>query len=464
MKKRSIVLSLFVVGAVLLSACAQQVTPTSQPTSVPTETAPAVATATELPAGETPTQQSAAKLGPVLKIGQIGQMSGAMALYGQQQTRGFKLGLEYASGGKKDEQGRWIIANRPVEVLVRDDEANPEKAVQLARELIEKDGVEILQGPVSSASAVALTTIAQENKIILMVDPAASSLITGPSFNPYVFRTSRTSYDDVMVIAKYLVENVGKKFAHIGVDNAFGKGSGAALAYAVKQYGGEVIAQIYAPFETTDFTPYIQQAMDSGAQVLFLTWSGTGYVTLFQQLADLGALKAMQVATGFGDNASFAAVFGPATLGQIGLNVYHYTASDTEVNKWLTKRHLEDYNEPPDLFTAGGMASALALAAALEKTGGNASGDAMIPALEGVKFEGPKGTYYIRPQDHVCLQPMNILKLVNLNPGLDAKGRPTYAFFEKVYVTGFDELKIPCTLTGDYASRCGDLPVDRPAS
>jgi len=454
MKLRLTVLSLLVVAAMLLTACVQQVTPTPEPpTAVPTAVPP-----TKAPT-EAPTAEPVVELGPVLKIGQIGQMSGAMALYGLQQQRGFELGLEYASGGNKDDQGRWIIANRPVEVIIRDDEGNAEKSVQIARELIEKDGVELLQGPVSSAAAAALTTVALENKIILMVDPAASFLITGQYFNPYVFRTSRTSFDDVMVIAKYLVENVGPKFAHIGIDNAFGQGSGAALDYAVKQYGGEVVAQIYAPFETTDFTPYIQQALDSGADVLFLTWSGTGYVTLFQQLADLGALDTMQVATGYGDNASFAAVFGPAVVGQIGLNVYHYTAADTEVNKWLTEKHLEAFNEPPDLFTAGGMASALALSAALEKTGGDATGDVMITALEGLTFEGPKGTYSIRPEDHVCLQPMNILKLVNLNPDSDGDGVNDYKFFETVYVTAFDELKVPCTLAGDYAGRCGDLPT-----
>ena len=91
--------------------------------------------------------------------------------------------------------------------------ATPDKAVSLARELIEKDGVEILQGPPSSTDAIAVTTVAKENKMIFMVDPAASALITGANFNPYVFRTSRTSYDDTLVIAKYLVDNVGKNFA-----------------------------------------------------------------------------------------------------------------------------------------------------------------------------------------------------------------------------------------------------------
>lgn len=450
MKRLFGVLTVLALLGMVLSGCVQKATPTApppyqaKPTPTPEPTVP-------------PTPTEAPKLGPVLKIGQISMLSGVMALYGQQQVRGFALGLEYASGGKKDEQGRWIIANRPVEVITRDDEGNPEKGVQLARELIEKEGVEILQGPVSSAVAAALTTVALENKIILMVDPAASAFITGEYFNPYVFRTSRTSFDDTLIIAKYLVENVGKTFAHLGVDNAFGRGSGAALAYSVAKFGGKVIADIYAPLNTTDFTPYIQQAMDSGAECLFLTWSGTGYVTLFQQLGDLGALEKMRVATGYGDNASFAAVYGTA-LGQIGLNVYHYTAADNPVNNWLVQRHLEVYNEPPDLFTAGGMASAIALAKALEKTGGDTSGDKMIAALEGLMFEGPKGTYYIRPEDHVCLQPMNILKLVDINPPKDEKGRPTYKFFETVYVSKYDELGVPCTLTGQYADRCGNLP------
>lgn len=467
MKIRFTLLSVLVIMSLLLGACVQQVTPTAAPTKAAEPTKAPEATkapeptkapeATKAPEPTVAPEPTKETLGPVLKIGQIGQLSGALALYGLQQQRGFILGLEYASGGKTDEQGRFIIAGRPVEVVSRDDEGNAEKSVQLARELIEKEGVEILQGPSSSASAAALTTVALENKIILMVDPAASAFITGQYFNPYVFRTSRTNYDDTLVIAKYLVENVGTKFAHIGIDNAFGRGSGAALAYSVGQYGGSVVADIYAPFDTTDFTPYIQQAMDSGADCLFLTWAGTGYVTLFQQLSDLGALDKMRVATGYGDNASFAAVYG-AAVGQIGLNVYHYTAADTEINKWLTEKHLEKYNEPPDLFTAGGMASALALAAALEKTGGDATGDVMIKALEGLKFEGPKGTYFIRPEDHVCLQPMNILKLVTIDPGKDDKGRPTYKFFETVYVTKFDELAVPCTLVETYASRCGSLP------
>ena len=191
MKKiRLIIVTMMVVIPLLVTSCVQQVTETPE-----VETEEPVVEETEEEVVEEPTEEETEEvveeeteeLGPVLKIGQIGQMSGLMALYGMQQQRGFELGLEYMSGGEMDDEGRYIIANRPVEVIVKDDEGDPEKAVALALELIERDGVEIIQGPVSSASAIALTNVALENEIILMIDPAASYFMTGAYFNPFVF-------------------------------------------------------------------------------------------------------------------------------------------------------------------------------------------------------------------------------------------------------------------------------------
>ena len=239
MKKLNLLVSVFILIAMVLTAC---VTAAPQPTATsvpPTQVPPTVAPTTPA-ATVAPTAVPAPALGPVLKIGMLSAQTGAVAFYGKAQERGFRIGLEYVSGGKKDDQGRYIVANRPVELIVRDTGGVTDTAVSMARELIEKDGVEILQGPVLSAEAVALTTLAQQNKMILMVDPAASAAITGASFNPYVFRTSRTSYDDTLVIAKYLVDNVGKTFASIAVDTAFGKSGFTALKFAVTKYGGSI--------------------------------------------------------------------------------------------------------------------------------------------------------------------------------------------------------------------------------
>ena len=86
---------------------------------------------------------------------------------------------------------------------------------------------------------------------------------------------------------------------------------------------------------------------------------------------------------------------------------------------------------------------------ALKATGGDASADALKEALEGMSFDGPKGTIDIRPEDHVAIQDMYVVKLVNLDD-------PEFKYYENVATVRPEP---PCLLEGDYVARCGDLPV-----
>ncbi len=69
--------------------------------------------------------------------------------------------------------------------------------------------------------------------------------------------------------------------------------------------------------------------------------------------------------------------------------------------------------------------------------------------MEGMEFEGPKGTIYIRPEDHVAMQDMYIVTLLNVDD-------PEFKFFETVETTRPD---VPCLLPEELQDRCGDLPV-----
>ncbi|MFN2189520.1 MAG: hypothetical protein ACK2T3_12220, partial [Candidatus Promineifilaceae bacterium] len=68
---------------------------------------------------------------------------------------------------------------------------------------------------------------------------------------------------------------------------------------------------------------------------------------------------------------------------------------------------------------------------------------------EGLEFEGPKGTIYIRPEDHVAMQDMYIVTLTNLDD-------PEFKFYDYVETNRPD---VPCLLPEDLVDRCGDLPV-----
>jgi branched-chain amino acid transport system substrate-binding protein len=431
----------FTVGlSLVLAACAPAPTPTPTPV-VPTPTPTPAPT-------PTPTAPKYPFAGKPLKIGLLTDDSGPLAIYGPMLERGFELGLEYATNGTME------VAGRPIKVIIKDTSSDPDKAVNLARELIEAEGVEILVGAPSSGATMAVQKIAEEYKIILIAEPAAATDITGKNFNPYTFRTSRTNYQDAIVMGQGLL-GLGKTFVQIAPDYAFGWGSACAFYAVIKAGGGtfpvndtpQGCGAIFIPFDTTDFTPYLQQVLDSKAEVLIITWAGAGFVPLFKQMQELGVFDKMVVGTGIGDNQTLAAGYANA-IGATGIIVYHYTLPKNPVNDWLVKRHKEKYGTPPDLFTAGGMAAAIMVVEGLKRTNGDASADALIKVYEdNFSFNGPNGKYIIRPYDHVCLFPLYYVRLTNVTD-------PEFKFVELIREFAPEEAAPPCLLPDQYKHRC----------
>ena len=154
--------------------------------------------------------------------------------------------------------------------------------------------------------------------------------------------------------------------------------------------------------------------LNSGADAVLPIWAGDSSVTLFQQIAELGVGEQLAVVAAFNSN-DIVALSDPSTIGNISWIVYHYSFPQNEINDWLTEQYEAVYSDKPDLFSECSFATAQALVAAVEATGGDTLPETMIPALEGMIFEGPKGTYGIRPSDHQALVPMYIAQLENLD-------------------------------------------------
>jgi branched-chain amino acid transport system substrate-binding protein len=119
----------------------------------------------------------------------------------------------------------------------------------------------------------------------------------------------------------------------------------------------------------------------------------------------------MRVTGGLGDREARHAL-GLDAVGMVGIIKYSYTLPHNPVNDWLTAEHTKRHGEPPDLFTGGGFAAGVALVQALNRTGGIPEAEAMIRAMEGMSFEGPKGTFTFRREDHQALQPMYVVEMV----------------------------------------------------
>lgn len=336
-----------------------------------------------------------------IKIGIATSQTGALEAYGKQHLRGFELGIQYATKGTGE------VAGRPIKVIIEDTETKPEVAKQKALKLLEEDKVDVLVGSASSADALAILPLAEEYKRVMVVEPAVADAITGAQWNRYIFRTGRNSSQDAVAGAAAIAKP-GVKIAILAPDYAFGRDGAKAFRAAAEKLGAQIVLEEFPDAKATDFTANIQRIITAKPDYLFVIWAGAN--TPWQQLADMKVQeKGIKLSTGAPDIAALKAMWN--VVGMEGFSVYYYELPKNPVNDWLVAEHKKKYNEPPDLFTAGGMAAAMAIVQALEKTGGVSDAEKLISAMEGMSFDTPKGKMTFRQEDHQALQALYAIRL-----------------------------------------------------
>jgi branched-chain amino acid transport system substrate-binding protein len=146
--------------------------------------------------------------------------------------------------------------------------------------------------------------------------------------------------------------------------------------------------------------------------VLVQSWAGSGNRELFSAMRDTGIFTRMRVTGGLGDREARHAL-GQDAVGMIGAIKYSYLLPDNPINDWLKENHLDEYGEYPDLFTCGGFAAGVAIVEGLKKAGGSSDPEILIPVMEGMSIDTPKGRYTFREEDHQAIQPMYVVEMVS---------------------------------------------------
>ncbi len=339
--------------------------------------------------------------GGTIKIGVLASLTGALESYGKQTQRGFDLGIDYATGGTMEVNGKKI------EIVYEDTETKPEVAVQKATKLLEDDKVDFLVGSSSSGDTLAVLPLAEEYQKIMVVEPAVADSITGTEFNKYIFRTGRNSSQDAYAAAA-AIAGKGVKIATFAPDYSFGWDGVKAFKTAAEKLGAEIVLEEYADPAATDFTSNLQKVIDAKPDYLFVVWAGAN--SPWNQIADLKIQeKGIKISTGAPD--IIALKFMNPLIGMEGFSVYYHTLPQNDVNKWLVEEHKKRFNEVPDLFTPGGMSAAISIVDALKKSNGDTDADKLIGIMEGMTFETPKGKMTFRKEDHQALQSMYSIRL-----------------------------------------------------
>ena len=350
-------------------------------------------------------QPALAQDGPA-KIALIHGLSGSpLEAYSKQTQTGFEMGLEYATKGSME------IKGRKIELAKKDSQFKPDIARALLAEAYADEDVVLAVGDTSSGVAMAMLPVAAENEKILLVEPAVADGLTGKDSNRYVFKTSRNSSMDMQAQAIALKPDANLYVATLAQDYAFGRDGIAAFKTALEGTGANLVHEEYVPQQTTDFTAPVERLFNAlkdkqGRKVIVIYVAGIDAMTPLVT-ADPGRYG-IELSTG--GNILPALAGYKKVPGMEGAIYYYYEAPKNPVNDWLVAEHQKRFNAPPDFFTAGGFAAAMAVAKALE-TASDWETETLIETMEGMTFDTPKGPMTFRPEDHQALQSMYHFKI-----------------------------------------------------
>jgi branched-chain amino acid transport system substrate-binding protein len=329
-----------------------------------------------------------------IKFGLVTALSGQSALAGEAITRGMQIAIDEinAKGG---------VLGRPVELVRRDDEANPAKGVVAARELIYREKVAVVFGGLDTPVSMAIVPLMNQEKVPFMGPWAAGTGITKNGANPnFAFRVSAVDeiVDEGMLAYAQKTFNA-KKPGLILVNNPWGESNqkGLAAAMAAKNVTPAGIEKFEA--NDVDMVPQLTRLKANGADVLFMVGNVGPSAQVVKSLDRMG-WKVPVVSHWGPAGGRFTELAGPSGKDVHFVQTYSFFGKQTPVGERVIKAMVAKYPNvkgPADITPAVGVANAYDgthLAALAIAAAGSTEGDAVRQGFYKIgKYEGLIKTY-----------------------------------------------------------------------
>ena len=203
-------------------------------------------------------------------------------------------GVEAARMAIADAGGQ--IDGKKIELVFADHQNKADVAAARAREWFDQQKIDMLIGGTNSGVNLALAGIAAERKKPFFAIGAAASDLTGSQCTPY---TVHWAYDTVALArgtGSAVVKAGGKTWYFLTADYAFGHALERDTANVVKAAGGQVVGQVRAPLNSSDFSSFLLQAQSSKAQILGLANAGGDTINSIKAANEFGIGKTMKMA------------------------------------------------------------------------------------------------------------------------------------------------------------------------
>ena len=369
--------------------------------------------------------------------------SGPYADEGADELRAFELAVEHLNGGgdggmlqtfsSKALDGTGILGKR-VEFVTGDTQTKSDVARASAQQMIEREGVIMVNGGSSSGVAVAVQNLCQEAGIIFMAGLTHSNDTTGKDRKANGFRHFFNSYMSGAALAPVLKNAYGdqRRAYHLTADYNWGYTTQEAVQSSTEAMGWTTVETVLTPVGAGDFNSYITPVLNSGADVLVLNHYGGDMVNSLTQAIQAGIRDRMvdgvqmEIVVPLYSEL-MAAGAGANIRGILGSMNWNWQLED-EGTAAFTRSFGEKYGRPPSNAAHTCYVQTLLYADAVTRAG-SFNPCAVVEALEDFEFDGlGNGPTTYRGADHQCFKDVLVVK------GTEAPTNP-YDTLEIVEIT-----------------------------
>ena len=329
----------------------------------------------------------------VIKIGEVNSYK-AQPAFLEPYKKGMELAVEEinAAGG---------VGGRRLELITRDDNANPGDAVRVAEELLSRERIDVLTGTFLSHIGLALTDFAKQKKVFFLAGEPLTDKIVWANGNAYTYRLRPSTYMQVAMLVPEAAKLKKKRWAIVYPNYEYGQSAIASFKQLLKEAQPDVefVAEQAPPLGRVEAGPVVQALLDSKPDAIFNVLFGADLSRFVREGNTRELFKGREVVSLLTGEPEYLDPLKDETPNGWIVTGYPWYGINTPEHRTFLAAYQKRFNDYPRLGSVVGYALIHSVAAGVAKAGGTET-DKLVAAFRGLQVNTPFGRIIYRPEDN----------------------------------------------------------------
>lgn len=346
-----------------------------------------------------------------IKIGEINSYK-AQPAFLDPYRKGMQLAVDEvnAAGG---------VNGKMLELIIRDDNANPGDAVRVAEELLSREKVDVLTGTFLSNVGLAVTDFAKQKKVFFLAGEPLTDKIVWQNGNRYTFRLRASTYMQAAMLVPEAAMLKKKRWAVVYPNYEYGQSAVATFKAQLKaaQPDVEFVGEQASPLGKLDAGSVVQALADSKPDAIFNVLFGADLAKFVREGNTRGLFRERTVVSMLSGEPEYLDPLKAETPNGWIVTGYPWASIKTPAHTAFLNAYRKGFDDYPRLGSVVGYTLIKAIAAGV-KTAKSTETEKMIVAFRGLQFDSPFGKVTFRTEDQQSTMGAYVGKTKNV----DGKG------------------------------------------